>query len=121
MKRAQVEEHFRVQVDKYEELMRRIVPEYDLQTALLIDLIPFRKSAPIRVLDLGSGPGTLSELVLERYRRSEVVAFDLTEEMLDAARERCQSFGARFLAVEGDFETDDFGAPAIAMAERHRV
>ena len=109
MKRAQVGEHFRVQVNDYEGLMRRIVPEYDLQTALLIDLIPFRKSAPIRVLDLGSGPGTLAELVLKRYRRSDVVAFDLTEEMLDAARERCQAFGARFLAVEGDFSTDDFG------------
>ena len=109
MERAQVKDHFRVQANEYEGLMRRIVPGYDLQTALLIDLIPFSEPTPIRVLDLGSGPGTLSELVLERYRRAEVVAFDLTEEMLDAARERCHAFGDRFLAVEGDFSTDDFG------------
>lgn len=110
MKRAQVKDHFRAQVNEYEALMRRIVPEYDLQTNLLIDLIAFGDSTPIRVLDLGSGPGSLSELVLERYRRAEVVAFDLTAEMLDAARERCHGFGARFLAVEGDFSTDDFGS-----------
>ena len=115
MERAQVKEHFRIQVNEYEELMRRIVPEYDLQTALLIDLIPFGESKPIRVLDLGSGPGTLSELVLERYRRAEVVAFDLTAEMLDAARARCQKFGARFVAVEGDFSTDDFGGSYDAI------
>ena len=65
---------------------------------------------PIRVLDLGSGPGTLSELVMERYSRAEVVAFDLTGEMLDAARKRCRKFRGRFSAVEGDFAIDKFGS-----------
>lgn len=110
MEREKVKDHFRRQVHEYEELMRRLVPAYDLQTHLLIELIPFDVDAPFRVLDLGSGPGTLSEKVLAAYPRSHVVAFDLTEEMLDAARARCHRFGDRFSAVAGDYAVDDFGS-----------
>ena len=105
----QVRAHFRAQVPDYEGFMRRIVPGYDLQARLLIDLIPFDAFAPIRVLDLGSGPGILSVMVLERYPNAEVVAFDLTEEMLASARERCRRFGERFSAVPGDYAVDDIG------------
>lgn len=110
MEREQVKDHFRRQAHEYEAFMKRIVPAYDFQTRLLIELIPFDIDTPIRVLDLGSGPGTLSELVLAVYPRSEVVAFDLTDKMLDAARTRCQRFGHRFSAVMGDYAIDDFGS-----------
>ena len=106
----QVKAHFRAQVPDYEGFMRRIVPGYDLQTCLLVDLIPFDTLARIRVLDLGSGPGILSALVLERYPNAEVVAFDLTEEMLAAARERCGRFADRFSTVAGDYAVDDVGS-----------
>ena len=105
----QVRAHFRAQVPDYEGFMQRIVPGYDLQARLLIDLIPFDAFAPIRVLDLGSGPGILSVMVLERYPNAEVVAFDLTEEMLASARERCRRFGDRFSIVAGDYAGDDIG------------
>ena len=110
MERDNVKEHFRRQVHEYEDLMRRIVPEYDLQTQLIIQLIPFDIAASIRVLDLGSGPGTLSEPLLAAYPDATVVAFDLTEEMLAAARKRCSRFGDRFSTVAGDFAEDNFGS-----------
>lgn len=90
--------------------MRRMVPGYDIQSRLLIDLIPFDATAPMRVLDLGSGPGTFAKLVLERYSNAEVVAFDLTEEMLDAARDRCGEFGSRLATVVGNYAADDVGS-----------
>ena len=110
MEQKQVKVHFRSQVHEYEDLMRRIVPGYDIQSRLLIDLIPFDATAPMRVLDLGSGPGTLAKLVLERYSNAEVVAFDLTEEMLDAARDRCGEFGSRLATVVGNYAVDDVGS-----------
>ena len=110
MEQSQVKDHFRSQVHEYEDLMRRIVPGYDIQSSLLIDLIPFDATAPMRVLDLGSGPGTLAKLVLERYSNAEVVAFDLTEEMLDAARDRCGEFGSRLATVVGNYAVDDVGS-----------
>ena len=108
--KERVKAHFRAQVPDYEGFMRRIVPGYDIQTRLLVDLIPFDAFAPIRVLDLGSGPGILSALVLGRYPNAEVVAFDLTEEMLVAARQRCRRFADRFSTVAGDYAVDDIGS-----------
>ena len=110
MERDNVKDHFRRQVHEYEDLMRRIVPDYDLQTQLIIELIPFDIDASIRVLDLGSGPGTLSEPLLAAYPDATLVAFDLTEEMLAAARKRCSRFGDRFSTVVGDFAEDNFGS-----------
>ena len=110
MQREQVKEHFRLQASEYDEFMSRIVPDYDFQTRLLIELIPFDVDTSIRVLDLGSGPGTLSEPILAAHPRSEVIAFDLTEEMLDAARMRCHRFRSRFTAIAGVYAVDDFGS-----------
>ena len=59
MEQEQVKDHFRSQVHEYEDLMRGIVPGYDIQSRLLIDLIPFDATAPMRVLDLGSGPSKI--------------------------------------------------------------
>ena len=110
VEQEKVKAHFRAQVPHYQDFMRRIVPGYDIQSRLLVDLIPFDTSAPLRVLDLGSGPGVLSKLVLERYPKAEVVAFDLTEEMLASARERCRGFANRFSTVTGDYAVDDIGS-----------
>ena len=48
MEQKQVKVHFRSQVHEYEDLMRRIVPGYDIQSRLLIDLIPFDDSSSSR-------------------------------------------------------------------------
>lgn len=103
METEQVKDHFRRQVSEYEDLMRRIIPEYDFQAQLMLDLIPFDRSAGIRVIDLGSGPGTLSELVLDRYPNATVLAIDITDEMVSTARSRCGRFADRFSAMTGDF------------------
>ena len=110
MEREQVKEHFRRQASEYDKFMSRIVPDYDFQTRLLIELISFDVDTPIRVLDLGSGPGTLSEPVLATHPHSEVIAFDMTEEMLEKARTRCHRFRSRFSAIAGDYAVDDFGS-----------
>ncbi len=111
MKTGQVQNHFRKQVDNYRNLMAGIVPEYQAAQNFLVELLPFDRMEKIRILDLGSGPGTLSELVLERYPQSEVLAFDLTQEMLDSAKFRLSRFGSRFQILQGDYRNKGlFGA-----------
>ena len=109
MKQKEVKEHFRKQVSEYVELMGRLVPQYMEQQKFLCELIPFDRSRPIHVLDLGSGPGVLSELVLKRFPQAKVLAFDLTEEMLKACRQRLAAFEGRLDIRQGDFSTDSFG------------
>ena len=103
MKTGQVQNHFRHQVDNYRNLMAGIIPEYEQAQQLLVDLLPFDQTEKLRILDLGSGPAALSELVLERYLQSEVLVFNLTPEMLDSAKFRLSRFGSRFQILQGDF------------------
>ncbi len=110
MEQQQVKEHFRKQAADYVGLMKRLVPKFTEQNEFLCELIPFERDKPIRVLDLGAGPGVLSELVLKLYPQATVLAFDLTEEMLQACRQRLSEFEGRFELKQGDFKTDSFGA-----------
>jgi tRNA (cmo5U34)-methyltransferase len=109
MEQDQVKEHFRKQAAGYLGLMERIIPQYMEQQRFLCNLIPFERNNPIRVLDLGSGPGVLSELVLKLYPRARVIAFDLTKEMLDLCQKRLSAFDGRFEVIQGDFKADSLG------------
>ena len=106
---ADVKEHFRKQVADYVGLMERIIPQYLAQQRFLCELIPFERTKRIHVLDLGSGPGVLSEIVLKLYPHASVLAFDLTKEMLDGCQARlAPAFEGRFKTKQGDFKTESF-------------
>jgi trans-aconitate methyltransferase len=57
---------------------------------------------PIVVLDLGSGPGTLTERVLRRFPRSHVVAVDSDPVLLRVGSNALRKFGNRATWVRAD-------------------
>ena len=65
--------------------------------ARLIDFAALDKDS--LVLDAGCGPGIISEALLEEGHR--VVGVDLSTEMLNRARARCERFGERAKFVQG--------------------
>jgi ubiquinone/menaquinone biosynthesis C-methylase UbiE len=77
----------------------------------------------MQILDLGCGPGIVSA-ALAPYAR-EVVAFDLTPEMLEKARQRCQEAGLRNVrfelgrAEELPFEAGSFDAVVTRLTLHH--
>ena len=109
MEAQKVQEHFANQADEYEQLMTRLVPHYHEQHEVMAQLIPFGWDERIRVLDLGSGPGVLAEIILKLFSKSEVVVFDLTEKMLATCEKRLANFRDRLTLVQGDFKTDPLG------------
>ena len=108
MKTQDVREHFRVQVPDYPGLMRRLIPLYDEQRALMRALIPFERDAALRVLDLGCGPGLMAADILAEFPHAVVTLFDLTAEMIEVCRSRLGGSGRVAYRV-GDFRTNDFG------------
>lgn len=110
MQEDELKEHFKQQAGEYVELMERLVPEYIKQQEFLCKLIPFDRTDAIRVLDLGAGPGVLSELVLNMFPRAKVLAFDLTEELLAVGKQRLSKFEGRFAVKQGNFKRESFGA-----------
>ena len=109
MQTAQVKAHFRAQASSYADLMTRLIPFYSVQRDVMVGLMTALKDAPLRVLDLGCGPGLIAERVLTEFPRAELTLLDLTPEMIDAARLRLHD-SSRVAYRIGDFRVDDIGS-----------
>jgi len=102
-----VREHFRRKAFSFDRLYDE---EHALQRLLRPGLFDRREfalevareyEAP-RVLDVGGGSGRIGELLLDQGA-SRYVDVDLSDSMLDLARERLQRFGDKVILLRGDF------------------
>ncbi len=108
MKQAQVKEHFAKQADEYESLMVKLVPCYLEQHRIIRELLPAHDKE-CRILDLGCGNGILSEVIFSKLPRAYIVAFDLTENMLQACGKKLKKHTGSFELQVGDFRTEPIG------------
>jgi len=67
-------------------------------------------SHPLRILELGSGPGQLAATVLKNCRASQYVALDFSAAMHDLAREQLGPLAAKVKFVERDFRKPEWNA-----------
>ena len=114
-----VRSHLRLEIDAYDETIRRFIPGYEEG----LDRIA-REIAAIRpalVLDLGAGTGALAEVLLEQGGVEAVEAIDVDPEMLDRARTRLKRFGsrARFRECSFDAPLPPCDAVAASLALHH--
>ena len=63
--------------------------------ATLVDHVPFAVDAGIRVVELGSADGQLSEALLGRFSRATLLALETSEEMRRQTAARTARFGDR--------------------------
>jgi SAM-dependent methyltransferase len=104
---GRVREHFRRKAFSFDRLYDE---EHAVQRLLRPGLFDRREfalevareyEAP-RVLDVGGGSGRIGELILEQGA-SRYVDVDLSDSMLDLARERLEPFGDKVMLIQGDF------------------
>ena len=69
-----------------------------------------RASHPLRILELGSGPGQLATAVLKNCRVSQYVALDFSVAMHDLAREQLGPLAAKVKFVKRDFRKPEWNA-----------
>jgi tRNA (cmo5U34)-methyltransferase len=72
----------------YDAARARLIPPYERFYSTAVELLPFDGEAEIRVLDLGAGTGLLSAFVRERFPNARLRLVDMTESMLERARQR---------------------------------
>ena len=88
-----VRRHLRLEIDAYDDTIRRFIPGYEEMLRLAAaTLAPLR---PELVIDLGAGTGALSEAILEHGHAAAVELIDVDDEMLAQARTRLARFGDR--------------------------
>jgi tRNA (cmo5U34)-methyltransferase len=81
---------------------RRVLPFLDIQESLVLRLLR-RQGKPIeRFLDVGSGDGAMSELLLAEFPDARALLVDHSPPMLARAHERLGRFEGRWEAVSTD-------------------
>jgi SAM-dependent methyltransferase len=118
--------HHWTEPDRVEEYVTRNDAEPDEREEgykVMLSCIPFNADAKFRVLDIGSGTGTLAMMVLDAFPNAEAVGFELSEPMMDYGRKRMARFGNRFSYFVGDFADGELpadlpGSFDVAVAAR---
>ena len=68
-------------------------PIREMQTAMVLRMIPEPVDAPIRILDIGAGYGALAMAVLHERPNASAVCLDASEAMLQLGKERNADLG----------------------------
>jgi len=80
--------------------IRQLVPKYDEMTRCIVDLLKF--SSPATVLDIGTGIGNLSFIVLGEIPNVQLTAVEASEEMISEARAHLPSNETRVSLLHQD-------------------
>jgi tRNA (cmo5U34)-methyltransferase len=102
-----IRQHFEDEAREFDRIIVTLIPEYPRMVEALIAAIPFDRSAPIRVIDLGCGTGTVAACVLDAFPNAQVTCLDLAENMIAIAQAKLARYPlVRY--VVGDFNAFDF-------------
>lgn len=103
------DDFFGDRIDEYEDFIRGMVPFYSGGNELLVDMVPFPLEQALRVLDVGTGTGALSRVILNHFPNALVLATDVSERVLEEAAANLARFGDRIAFREAAFPDGDFG------------
>jgi tRNA (cmo5U34)-methyltransferase len=74
------------QAREFDTLIRKLIPYYSQMVDALVSAIPFQRSAPIQVMDIGCGTGTVAAAVLGSFPNARLTCLDLAEGMIAMAK-----------------------------------
>lgn len=87
----------------YDRSRRQLIPCFDDFYRAALELVPLGPDDAIDILDLGAGTGLMAAFLADAFPRARLTLVDVAAEMLDRARERFSSDGARFTYAVLDY------------------
>jgi len=94
-----VKASFDAHASQYDELRRKLIPCFDDFYSIPISLLDTEKEATV-VLDIGAGTGLLSGFLKEKFPKAELDLIDLSEKMLDVAKERLDDDSVNYIVAD---------------------
>ena len=108
-KSDKVKAHFEEESAEFDEIILKLIPHYKDMINALISSIPFEHDAPVKVLDLGCGTGTVTKTLKEHFKNAHVTCLDLAENMIEMAKIKLNDYNDIEYTV-GDFYEYNFTA-----------
>jgi tRNA (cmo5U34)-methyltransferase len=121
-KMEEIRANFTQGSDGYDDRIRKIIPRYDEMLEALMSCIP-SEGRRLRAIDIGCGTGAVSELLLRSHPEVDLTCLDMTESMLDRARDRLKAHdNIKFVLADiYDFELDGPYDLVISSLALHHV
>ena len=91
---GRVKTHFDDEAREFDGNIIRLIPHYPAMIDALARSVCLDPDAPVEVIDLGCGTGTVALEVLKRYPRARMTCMDLSAKMLDIARHKLREYPA---------------------------
>lgn len=88
MPMEKVKHHFEDEAQEFDRIILTLIPHYPTMIRTLVEAIPFGRSEPVRVIDLGCGTGTVASRVLDAFPNAQVTCLDVAENMIAIARRK---------------------------------
>ncbi len=82
-----IKEKFDMIAQKYDSQRQHLIPCFDDFYNITTEFLEFSKENP-NILDLGAGTGLLTYYIFQKYNKANYTLIDLSEEMLNIAKER---------------------------------
>lgn len=116
-----LKKHFNKEAENFDKQVQRNIPCYNQMLEALINAIPDTKENP-KILDLGCGTGNITLKVLERFPKAQVTCLDLSENMIEIAKEKLSEYDNVEYVVD-DFTqtglTEKYDAIISSLALHH--
>lgn len=100
-------DHFEEEAAQFDAIIVQLIPFYRQMVEALALSIPFSKTEPIRVLDLGSGTGTIARKIKTEFPNAKITCLDIAAKMIQAARSKLSQYQDIEYCV-GDFHECEF-------------
>ena len=106
-KSDKVKAHFEEESAEFDKTIRKLIPHYRDMINALVSSIPFEHGAPVKVLDLGCGTGTVTKTLKGQFKNAHVTCLDLAENMIEMAKIKLNNYKDIEYTV-GDFYEYNF-------------
>lgn len=101
-----VKKQFDAIAGKYDRQRRQLIPCFDEFYGMALSLVESDNPSP-KILDLGAGTGLFSGMVLQKYPDAQLMLMDVSDQMLEGARQRFRH-NDRIRYIVGDYSDYTF-------------